>query len=69
MATGPQIGSSLLFAFVLVSIFSSFWPELPKNGVFGGLSWQVKSAVVIISGLLVIGPGRVAKDLLTDSGW
>lgn len=66
MVTGPQIGRSLLFAFVLVVVFSFLWPELPKRGIFGGLSWQIKSVVVIISGLLVIGPGRVAKDLLTD---
>jgi hypothetical protein len=67
MVSGKQIGLSLVYALVLVMVFSFLWPYLPKEGIFGSLSWQVKAAVGLISGLLVIGPGRVAWDFLMDS--
>lgn len=69
MATGKQIGQSLLFSLVLVIVFAFLWPYLPKEGAFGSLSWQLKAAIVVISGFLVIGPGRVAWEMMTDSGF
>ncbi|WP_152422367.1 hypothetical protein [Halorubrum californiense] len=68
MVTGQQIGGSLLSVLVFITVFAFLWPYLPKEGVFGSLSWQLKAAVVLISGFLVIGPGQVAWDILTDSG-
>jgi len=67
MVTGEQIGRSLLYAFVFITVFAFLWPYLPKEGIFGSLSWEIKAVVVLISGSLVIGPGQVALDILTGS--
>lgn len=69
MVTANQIGGSVVYALMIGVIFSFLWPILPKEGLFASLSWQLKAAVVLFSGLVVIGPGQVAYDLITDSGW
>jgi hypothetical protein len=69
MVTASEIGKSVIGSILLVIIFAYLWPHLPKEGIWRGLSWQIKAAVVFISGMLVIGPGRVALEMVTDSGW
>jgi hypothetical protein len=69
MVTYNQIGGSIVYAFFIVIVFYFLWPILPKEGIFGPLSWQLKAAIIFFSWLVVIGPGRVAYDLITDSSW
>jgi len=69
MVTANQIGESVVYALMIAVIFSFLWPILPKQGVFASLSWQLKAAIIVFSGLVVIGPGQVAYDFITDSGW
>jgi hypothetical protein len=69
MVSASEIGQSVILSVLLIIIFAQFWPLLPKQGLFSDLSWQLKTAVIIISGLLVIGPGQVAWEMITDSGY
>jgi len=69
MATANQIGESVVYSLLIVVAFSFLWPLLPKEGLFASLSWQLKAAIILFSGFVVIGPGQVAYDFITDSGW
>jgi hypothetical protein len=69
MISPSTIAKSIGSALLLALIFSFIWPLLPKEGVFSGLSWQLRAAVIAICGLIVIGPGQVAYDMVTDSGF
>ena len=69
MVSANQIGESIIYPVLIVTVFSFLWPILPKEGLFSPLSWQLKAAIIFFSGLVVIGPGQVAYDLITDSRW
>ncbi|TKR25755.1 hypothetical protein [Natronomonas salsuginis] len=69
MSTASEIGKSVIGSVLLVIIFAYLWSYLPKEGIWGGLSWEIKAVVVFISGMLVIGPGKVALEMVTDSRW
>lgn len=64
-----DIGRSLIYAVLLIAILSALWPFLPKTGTFSSLTWQMKVVVAVVTGFIVIGPGRVAWDILIDDGW
>jgi hypothetical protein len=68
MISPSKIAKSAIGAAIFAIIFSYLWPLLPKTGVFSSLSWQLQTAVVILCGLVVIGPGQVAYEIITDSG-
>ena len=69
MANATKIGQSIVGSFLLVVIFSKFWPHLPKEGSLGVVSWGLLAVVGVISGWIVIGPGQVALEMFTDSGF
>ena len=69
MVSAQDIGASLISAVVLVVILSAFWPLLPTSGAFSSISWQLRAVIISVAVLIVVGPGQVAYDLITDSGW
>lgn len=67
MISPSKIVGSVLGALVVALILSYLWPLMPKTGSFSNLSWQLRTGAVVICGSLVVGPGRVAYEMITDS--
>jgi uncharacterized membrane protein YjjB (DUF3815 family) len=69
MASAQDIGKSLIFAVALVVILSALWPLFPTSGPFSSISWQLRAVLILVAALIVVGPGQVAYDIITDSDW
>lgn len=70
MVTPKQVGKSVIFAVVLLLILQELWPYLPKKGFLSPITWQLQAVSAVVIGLIVVGPGRVAWDILMDNdGW
>lgn len=70
MVSPVDIGKSVIYAVLLIAILSVIWPYLPKTGPFSSLTRKVNAVAVVAIGFIVIGPGRVAWDILMgNDGW
>lgn len=64
-----DLGMNFLFVSTVVVILSVLFQYMPTVGLLSELTWQLKTAAVFILGVIVIGPGRVAYDLVVDRGF
>lgn len=69
MVSPEEVGRTVLVAILVVVILSYLWPHMPTIGAFSDVTWQLEAVAAVILGFIVIGPGRVAYDLIVDSGF
>lgn len=69
MVSANEVGWSVLYVLTVAIILTIIWPYLPTTGAFSQLRWELKAVAVVVLGFLVIGPGRVAYDLIVDDGY
>jgi len=69
MVSHRDIGESVLYVVVVALVLGALWPYMPKTGPVSELTWTMKAVAAVVLGFIVIGPGRVAWDMLVDDGW